>query len=450
MGDGELSRDGTRLAVTSDYGANTTIAFYAVKGDVKTTVPEFPDFACAFTQKDERYADPTWAPDGAGIAWESSAGITVSRFTAFGPGTCALPNDVNLTPTGSEPDWGPADPPAAAYVPAGADPAGAEPDARPTPPAKTTVKLAIVKAKGKTVTVTVPAAGKAKAVITRKGKKLATGTATAKQAGTLKITLNKAIKGKGLTLKLTFSKQTISKKLELVCAAMSHDSRVAALDSLLEDRGLDAVLATKDASIAYLTGFWGIQLERFFGVAVKRGGEGALIAPSLDRDSVGTAPTGLDQGALRRRADQRAADALRDAGRRQAHRRRGGPPDLGALAGAARGGLRARPRHRPDHGAARGQGRRRGRQGPQARARTSSRVYEELWSELKVGDSEADVNAKVAYSLARRGGAHPEPHILFGAHAGDPHGSPGARTLRSRRRRSSPTSPRSSTATGAT
>ena len=60
---------------------------------------------------------------------------------------------------------------------------------------------------------TVPAAGKAKAVITRKGKKLATGTATAKQAGTLKITLNKAIKGKGLTLKLTFSKQTISKKL---------------------------------------------------------------------------------------------------------------------------------------------------------------------------------------------------------------------------------------------
>ena len=54
---------------------------------------------------------------------------------------------------------------------------------------------------------------------------------------------------------------------------MSHDSRVAALDGLLEDPGLDAVLATKDASIAYLTGFWGLQLERFFGVAVKRGGE---------------------------------------------------------------------------------------------------------------------------------------------------------------------------------
>src|SRR3954451_14580568 len=76
---------------------------------------------------------------------------------------------------------------------------------------------------------------------------------------------------------------------------MSHDARVAALDSLLEDAGLDAVLATKDASIAYLTGFWGLQLERFFGVAVKRGGEGALIAPSLDRESVATAPTSLDK-----------------------------------------------------------------------------------------------------------------------------------------------------------
>src|SRR5215217_2480305 len=59
---------------------------------------------------------------------------------------------------------------------------------------------------------------------------------------------------------------------------MSLDSRVAALDGLLEEAGLDAVLATKDASIAYLTGFWGLQMERFFGVAVKRGGAGELFA----------------------------------------------------------------------------------------------------------------------------------------------------------------------------
>src|SRR5205085_4079337 len=73
------------------------------------------------------------------------------------------------------------------------------------------------------------------------------------------------------------------------------DSRVAALDDLLDEAGLDAVLATKDASIAYLTGFWGLQLERFFGVAVRRGGTGALIAPTLDRESVGVAPTALER-----------------------------------------------------------------------------------------------------------------------------------------------------------
>jgi len=72
------------------------------------------------------------------------------------------------------------------------------------------------------------------------------------------------------------------------------DARVSALEDLLEDAGLDAILATKDASIAYLSGFWGIQLERFFGVVVRPGGA-ALIAPSLDRESVNSASGGLDR-----------------------------------------------------------------------------------------------------------------------------------------------------------
>src|ERR1044071_4259846 len=73
------------------------------------------------------------------------------------------------------------------------------------------------------------------------------------------------------------------------------DSRVAALDGLLEEAGLDAVLATKDASIAYLTGFWGLQMERFFGVVVKRGGTGALTPPTRARESVTAAATSLDR-----------------------------------------------------------------------------------------------------------------------------------------------------------
>jgi hypothetical protein len=213
MGDGELSRDGTRLAVTSEYGADKKLAFFAVRNLV-----DYPDFVCAFTQGDERYADPTWAPDGAGIAWESSAGITVSRFTKFAAGDgCALPQDINLTPTGSEPDWGPADPPAAAYkAPDATTPTPVVPapqPSNPTPPPPPAVKLAILKAKGKTVTVNVPGAGKVKLTATRKGKKLGTATAKAKHAGTVKIRFKRALKGKGLTLRLTFNHTSVAKKL---------------------------------------------------------------------------------------------------------------------------------------------------------------------------------------------------------------------------------------------
>ncbi len=119
---------------------------------------------------------------------------------------------------------------------------------------------------------------------------------------------------------------------------MSLDTRVAALDGLLEEAGLDAVLATKDASIAYLTGFWGLQLERFFGVVVKRGGEGALIAPVAGpRERRAPRRRALREDPLQRGRLQRPAGAVRHARRRQADRRRGGPPQLRALEGADRG-----------------------------------------------------------------------------------------------------------------
>ena len=76
-------------------------------------------------------------------------------------------------------------------------------------------------------------------------------------------------------------------------------------------------------------------------------------------------------------------------------------------------------------------------------------AYDELWASLKPGDTEAEVNARVAYMLARRGAKHPEPHILFGEHSAEGHGSPASASSH-RATSSSPTSPRSSTATGAT
>jgi hypothetical protein len=207
MGDGELTRDGAKLAVTSDYGPNKKLTFFAVKN-----LTDYPDFACEMTHGDEDYADPSWAPDNAGLAFESSAGITVTRFTEFGPATCAAPNDLILSATGSQPDWGPADAPAARYQ---EQTVVTPPPTPPTPgtPQPPAIKLAIVKAKGKVVTVTVPAAGKVKLTASRKGRRIATATATAKQAGTVTVRFKQALKGKSLTLKLTFSGKTVTKKL---------------------------------------------------------------------------------------------------------------------------------------------------------------------------------------------------------------------------------------------
>ncbi len=202
---------------------------------------------------------------------------------------------------------------------------------------------------------------------------------------------------------------------------MSLDTRVAALDGLLEEAGLDAVLATKDASIAYLTGFWGLQLERFFGVAVKRGGDGALIAPSLDRDSVGAAPTGLDKTLYSAGVSNglpelfATLDGAKRIGVEEDHL------NFARSKALTEAGLRARPGHRRwSCSCARPRRPRRSRPSG-APARTSSRS-----PTTSCGPSWSSATARPRptrasrISLARRGATHSEPHILFGAHAARP------------------------------
>jgi Xaa-Pro dipeptidase len=206
------------------------------------------------------------------------------------------------------------------------------------------------------------------------------------------------------------------------------DSRVAALDDLLEKAGLDAVLATKDASIAYLTGFWGLQLERFFGVAVRRGGTGALIAPTLDRESVGVAPTGLERVLYPTGESNglpevaRALDGARRIGVEEDHLSFARSRELAAagfeLVPATDVVMHLRAAKDAEEVEA-----------VRAACRCIQEVYEEVWADLRPGQTESEVNARAQYSLSRRGGKHAEPHILFGAHAADPHGSPGERVL---------------------
>ena len=163
------------------------------------------------TQGDERYADPTWAPDNAGHrvreqrrhhrhALHRVRAGQVRGAERRDPDGDRLPARLGSRRRARRRLQG-----------AGGQARSGRPgaDARSRP----AVKLAIVKAKGKAVTVTVPAAGKVKVTVTRKGKTIATATATAKQAGTVTVRFKKAPKGKGLTLKLTFSGKTVTKKL---------------------------------------------------------------------------------------------------------------------------------------------------------------------------------------------------------------------------------------------
>jgi dipeptidyl aminopeptidase/acylaminoacyl peptidase len=223
MGDGEVSRDGKRLAVTVDYGADKKLAFFAVKGDVTTQLPPaYPDPACSTTHPDASYADPTWSPDGSGLAYQSANGIEITHFTAFGPDTCATANDSVLSATGSQPDWGPADPPASAYTPPTAPPpVSPAPPIAPRAP-KTTLKatfgsVKLVKQR-LVVKVKVPAAGKVTVTARLGARTVARGQATAKRAGTVTVKLSKAktsLKRKKLTLKLSFNGGSATKRLKV-------------------------------------------------------------------------------------------------------------------------------------------------------------------------------------------------------------------------------------------
>ena len=117
------------------------------------------------------------------------------------------------------------------------------------------------------------------------------------------------------------------------------DARVDRLRTAADEAGLDAVLVTNDASIAYFTGFWGMQLERLFAVAVPVSGGGALVVPRLEEDAVAGAPVRPRAGRLRPDL-RRHPRADRGARRRRPRRRRGGPPRLRPRRGAESGRLR--------------------------------------------------------------------------------------------------------------
>jgi Xaa-Pro dipeptidase len=169
-------------------------------------------------------------------------------------------------------------------------------------------------------------------------------------------------------------------------------------------------------------------MERFFGVVARRGDGGALIAPSLDREGVAAAPTGLDA-------------VLYETGQSD------GLPELfKALDGAKRIGVEedhlnfARSRALLDAGFELVPATdvvmhlREAKDAEEVdavrRACTAiEEAMEELFSQLRPGAVEQEVNAAVEYALRRRGATHAHPAILFGPNAAQPHASGGTTVL---------------------
>ena len=167
MGDGEVTRDGKRLAVTvrlrREHEAQRSSPSPATSRPSPARVPGAA--RAAMTNPDaERSPTRRGRPTAPGSRARAARASTVSRFTEFGPASARRRTTCVLSATGSEPDWGPADA-ARRRLHAAGDPRPTPtptPAPEPTPPSAT---LALAKAtakalrKGLAVKVTVPGAG---------------------------------------------------------------------------------------------------------------------------------------------------------------------------------------------------------------------------------------------------------------------------------------------------
>ncbi len=207
---------------------------------------------------------------------------------------------------------------------------------------------------------------------------------------------------------------------------MSVDARVGRLRETAETAGLDAVFVTSPPSVFYLTGLDAEPFERLYAVAVTRSG-GALIVPALDREGAARAPTSLDV------VDYPAASD--------------GFPELARVLGGAgaigveEGHISLARARRLEAGGAElhdaqdlvmGLRERKDAEELDAIRRACTvvaEVIERMFAELRVGDVEREVNARVSFALAGAGATETHPLILFGPNASTPHAAAGERRL---------------------
>lgn len=215
--------------------------------------------------------------------------------------------------------------------------------------------------------------------------------------------------------------------MSVTAVSAPADERVGRLRAVARAAGIDAFLATRDQSIAYLSGFRSLQLERLFAVVV-RAHAATIVVPRLDLGQVAGAPAVLERVSYEASSDRlpELVRALGDArrigveedhlifGRAEALRTRG----LDLVPGS---GVIATLRWRKDSAEI---------EKVRAPCELVERALVQMFDGLRPRAVEREVNAQVENWLRQRGAAAAHPLILFGENSANPHGEPGSRELR--------------------
>ena len=212
------------------------IAVLAIQG--VDQAPTFPAAVDCFMPTAGVATDTSLSPDATRIAWTDDGGLKVAGAPTTAADPCALTSPpVVISPTASQGAIGGADIapflPTSGGPPGGGPPPGGSPSGAPvaTVPKKVTVK-ALARAAGLSIKVKVSRAGKvkisgsvpAKVLTGSRSVVVATGSATAKRAGTVtvKVRLTKAarkkrsrLKGARMTLRVTQGRLSTTKRFKL-------------------------------------------------------------------------------------------------------------------------------------------------------------------------------------------------------------------------------------------
>ena len=199
LGDGEVTRDGTKIALVRSYDANTHLIWWKLAGNAQSGAKPAignPAAGCV-TGKQAGTDGPTWSPDGSALAWRETNAGRNEIWVKPQADACGVQPRL-LFAGGSEPDWGPA---AIAPGPRGTAKAAL---------VVKRVKLAKALKSGLRVTLKGVKPGKRTVVAKRGRKVVARGTAKVRASKTATLTLRFTKAGKRALRRAARVKLTIT------------------------------------------------------------------------------------------------------------------------------------------------------------------------------------------------------------------------------------------------